>query len=113
MALSAVVGHAGIQAERAADKPSAKAPDAVAAKDPLPFPKDSFTVETRTVKTSNGEKNVTCRSYKHIPYVADPVDRDYESLDVSVPVEVDGVAVDATNAPRALSRSGRRLYVRE
>ncbi len=67
--------------------------------DPLLFPMKDYTVETRTVKTSAGEKKVTCRSYKHIPYVTNPVDKDYESLDVSVPIKVDGVAVDATNAP--------------
>ncbi len=35
----------------------------------------------------------------HIPYVANPVDKDYQSLNVSVPVEIDGKAVDAKNAP--------------
>ena len=69
------------------------------AKDPLLFPKDKFTVETKAVKTSAGEKKVTYRSYMHIPYVAKPVDKDYESLNVSVPTKVDDVAVDAANAP--------------
>lgn len=69
------------------------------AKDPLLFPKDDFTLETKIVKTSAGEKKVVYRSYKHVPYVADPVDKDYESLNVSVPVKVDDAAVDATNAP--------------
>jgi len=68
-------------------------------KDPLLFPKDNFTVETKTVKTSSGEKQVTYHSYMHIPYVANPVDKDYQSLNVSVPVKVDGAPVDATNAP--------------
>jgi hypothetical protein len=69
------------------------------ANDPLMFPKDRFTVETRTVKTSGGETKVTYRSYMHIPYVANPVDKDYESLNVSVPIKVDDLSVDATNAP--------------
>lgn len=69
------------------------------AKDPLLFPKDSFTVETKTVKTSTGEKKVTFRSYMHIPYVANPVDKDYQSLNASVPIQVDDAALDATNAP--------------
>ncbi len=68
-------------------------------KDPLLFPKDNFTVENRTVKTSAGDKRVTYRAYMHIPYVANPVDKDYQSLNVSVPVEIDGIAVDAKNAP--------------
>jgi hypothetical protein len=42
---------------------------------------------------------VTYRSYMHIPCVASPVDKDYQSLNVSVPIKVDGADVDATNAP--------------
>ena len=68
-------------------------------KDPLMFPKDNFTVEAKTVKTSTGEKKVTYHSYLHIPYVANPVDKDYQSMNISVPVKVDEVSVDATNAP--------------
>jgi hypothetical protein len=67
--------------------------------DPLLFPKDNFTVETKTVNTSAGEKKVSYRSYMHIPYVANPVDKDYESLNVSVPIKVDDAAVDAANSP--------------
>ena len=51
------------------------------------------------MKTSAGEMTVTCRSYMHIPYVAIPVDTEYQSPDVGVPIEVDDVAVDATKAP--------------
>jgi hypothetical protein len=67
--------------------------------DPLRFPLDSFTLEIKTVKTAVGEKKVTYRAYTHILYVAHPVDKDYQSLNVSVPVEIDGKAVDAENAP--------------
>jgi len=35
----------------------------------------------------------------HIPYVANPVDKDYQSMNVSVPIKVNDAAVDATNAP--------------
>jgi hypothetical protein len=66
------VGCAGNQALHAADKPLANAP--VAAIDPLLFPKDSYAEETKKMKTSAGERNVTYRSYKHIPHVANPVD---------------------------------------
>jgi hypothetical protein len=69
------------------------------ANDPLLFPKDKFTVEMMTVRTSNSQKKITYHAYKHISYVANPVDKDYQSLDVNVPVEVDGVAVNATSAP--------------
>ena len=67
--------------------------------DPLLFPKDNYTTETRKVYTAAGEKLVTYRSYLHIQYVASPVDRDYQSLNVSVPVKVDDKDVDASNAP--------------
>ncbi|RQW02734.1 Tat pathway signal sequence domain protein, partial [candidate division KSB1 bacterium] len=67
--------------------------------DPLLFPVDDYTVETRTVRTAAGEKQVTLHSYRHIPYVAKPIDRDYQSLDVTVPVAIDGIAVDAVDAP--------------
>jgi hypothetical protein len=69
------------------------------AKDPLLFPKDNFTVEIKTVKTTAGEKKVTYHSYMHVPYVANPVDKDFQSMNISVPVKVDDSAVDATNAP--------------
>jgi len=68
-------------------------------KDPLIFPKDNFTVETRMVKTSIGEKKITYHSYRHILYVAKPVDIDFQSMDVSVPVKIDDVTIEATNAP--------------
>jgi hypothetical protein len=68
-------------------------------KDPLLFPQGNFITETKTVKTSSGEKRVTYRSYMHIPYVANPVDKDYQSMNVSVPVKVDDAAVDASDAP--------------
>ncbi|MFZ0281565.1 MAG: subtype B tannase, partial [Bacteroidales bacterium] len=68
-------------------------------KDPLIFPKDNFTVETRTVKTSSGEKKITYHSYRHIQYVAKPIDKDFQSMDLSVPVKIDDVTIEATNAP--------------
>ena len=67
--------------------------------DPLIFPKDNFTVETKIVKTSSGEKKITYHSYLHILYVAKPVDQDYQSLNVNVPVKIDDVTIDAANAP--------------
>jgi len=71
--------------------------------DPLLFPKDSYVEETRTVRTSSGEKQVTVHAYKHIPYVAKPVDKDYQSLDVMVPFQVDGRAIDASRSPILLA----------
>ncbi len=68
-------------------------------KDPLLFPRDNYALETRTVKTVAGEKKVIYHAYRHIPYVANPVNKDYQSLNVMVPVEIDGKAIDAENAP--------------
>ena len=68
-------------------------------KDPLLFPGDNYALETKTVKTATGERKVTYRIYRQIPYVANPVNKDYQSLNVSVPVEIDGKALDAQNAP--------------
>lgn len=65
----------------------------------LVFPTDSYTTKTMAVTTSAGDKEVTYRFYNHITYVSNPVDENYESMNVSVPVSIDGVTVDATNAP--------------
>lgn len=67
--------------------------------DPLRFPGNDFKLETKAVKTSAGEKQVTYRSYQHLLYVANPVDKEYQSLNVSVPVKVNEVSVDASKAP--------------
>jgi hypothetical protein len=65
----------------------------------LKFQIDSFLVKTKTVKTINGEKGVTFRSYLHIPYVSHPIDKDFQSLNVYVPVKIDDNSIDASNAP--------------
>jgi len=79
--------------------PFALAQAAMTAADPLLFPKDQFTLETALLKTPAGEKKIVYRSYQHILYVTKPVDKEYQSLDVKVPVSVDGSNVDATHAP--------------
>lgn len=65
----------------------------------LRFPKDNYTVKTKTVTTSEGDKTITYHFYEHVIYVANPVDANYQSMNISVPVEIDGVDIDATNAP--------------
>jgi hypothetical protein len=69
------------------------------AQDHLKFQKDSFKLNTKVVKTINGEKEVTFRCYLHIPYVANPIDKDFQSLNVYVPVKIDRINIDATHAP--------------
>ncbi len=47
----------------------------------------------------------------HILYVAKPVDKDFQSLDVSVPVKIDDVTIDATNAPDFVFHRHWWIYV--
>lgn len=65
----------------------------------LCFETDNFTEETRIVQTSSGEKQVTYKAYLHIPYVSKPVDTNYQSLNVYVPVSVNGSPINPSNAP--------------
>lgn len=65
----------------------------------LRFSPENYTVKETTAKTATGLKTITYRAYEHIPYVANPVDVEYQSLDIWVPETVDGVPVDTTNAP--------------
>jgi acetyl esterase/lipase len=67
--------------------------------DSLTFPVDDYTVETRTVNTSAGTVSVTYHLYQHLAYVAAPIDADYQSMDVAVPVAIDGQNVHAADAP--------------
>lgn len=65
----------------------------------LDFPVNNFTEKTVTVTMSSGSAVVVYRSYEHIPYVSKPVDLNYQSMDIKVPVSINGKAIDATNAP--------------
>jgi acetyl esterase/lipase len=83
--------------------PSSGSPAAAGATYSLAFPKDTYATETKTVTTSDGTSHeVTYHLYSAIPYVAKPVDVTYESLNVEVPVSIDGTAVDASGAPIVL-----------
>lgn len=73
--------------------------------DALRFDPDAFTEISTTISTGDGEKVVVYRFYKAIPYVARPIDATYQCLNVSVPVSIDGVPVDATDAPILLSNA--------
>lgn len=65
----------------------------------LTFDPEAFTVETKTATTAAGDVEVTYRLYSAIPYVANPVDVTYQSLNVLVPVALDGTDIDASGAP--------------
>lgn len=76
---------------------------AAAGTDALQFPLAQFQLKNLTVHTSTGTHQVRYRLYSHIPYVRHPVDKAYQSLDVQVPVSIDGIAVDASHAPILLN----------
>jgi hypothetical protein len=72
----------------------------------LVFDPDAYTKLTTTVTDTEGtEHAVTYHFWKAITYVSKPVDATYQSLNVSVPVEIDGTAVDASNAPILFANS--------
>lgn len=71
----------------------------------LVFGRDGYTELTTTISTDDGDKEVTYHFYKAITYVTKPVDEKYQSLNVSVPVTIDGATVDATDAPILLANS--------
>ena len=75
------------------------------AADSLAFDPDAYTEITTTISTDDGDKEVTYHFWSAITYVTDPVDETYQSLTVSVPVSIDGTAVDATDAPILVSNS--------
>ncbi|MFJ1605554.1 subtype B tannase [Streptomyces sp. NPDC088253] len=76
------------------------------ASDSLVFDKDAYTELTTTITDADGtDHTVVYHFWKAITYVASPVDAKYQSLNVSVPVKIDGKAVDATNAPIVLANS--------
>ncbi len=69
----------------------------------LDFPTSDYTTATTTVSTSGGDRSVTYHLYQDIVYVTNPVDSDYESMNVYVPYEIDGSSVSTTAAPILLN----------
>ncbi|MCD7441412.1 alpha/beta hydrolase [Streptomyces lincolnensis] len=72
----------------------------------LVFDPDGYTeLSTTVTDTAGNDHSVTYHFWKAITYVAKPVDEAYQSLNVSVPVTIDGKAVDASDAPILLANS--------
>lgn len=70
----------------------------------LVFPKETFTTATKTVTTGDGTSHeITYRLWAAIPYVSKPVDTTFQSLNVLVPISIDGKEIDATGAPILLN----------
>lgn len=80
-------------------------PAVAQAEQSLDFNPDAFETLTTTISTAKGDIAVTYRFYKAIPYVARPVDLAYQSLNISVPVQINGVDVDASKAPILFANS--------
>ncbi|NNN38270.1 Tat pathway signal protein [Streptomyces sp. S3(2020)] len=104
-AVPAAVGAMSGQAQAAA-KGSSKGSSQAAADGSLVFDPAAYTELTVDIKDTEGVTHqVGYRFYKVASYVANPVDVLYQSLNVSVPVTIDGTAVDARNAPILLANS--------
>ncbi|MET9565926.1 subtype B tannase [Streptomyces tauricus] len=72
----------------------------------LVFDKDAYTELTTTITDAAGDDHeVKYHFYKAITYVTKPVDEKYQSLNISVPVAIDGRTVDATGAPILLANA--------
>ncbi|MGW4021977.1 subtype B tannase [Streptomyces sp. NPDC005009] len=72
----------------------------------LTFDEDAYTTLTTTLTDAAGDEHeVIYRFYKAITYVAKPVDVKYQSLNISVPVKIDGKTVDASGAPILFANS--------
>lgn len=94
---AAAVGGIALNAHASSDSASS---------DSLVFDPDAYTKLTTTVTDTDGNDHVvTYHFWKAITYLAKPVDEKYQSLNVSVPVEIDGKAVDATDAPILFANS--------
>lgn len=61
----------------------------------LTFPKDSY----KLLSYCYQGKKIEYRLYEDICYVQKPVDVKYQTMNVKVPVSIDGKKIDATNAP--------------
>lgn len=90
------VGGIALTAQASGDTSTSKS----SSSDALVFDKDAYSTLTTTITDADGaDHEVEYRFHKAITYVTKPVDEAYQSLNVSVPVKIDGTAVDATNAP--------------
>ena len=73
--------------------------DVAGADDTLRFDPAKYTELTKNIMVGDVTYAVKYRFYKAIPYVAKPVDVTYQCLNISVPTEIDGKAIDASKAP--------------
>ncbi|WP_406006289.1 Tat pathway signal sequence domain protein [Streptomyces sp. NBC_00637] len=94
----AAVGGMALSAQAASESASSSSSGE------LVFDPEGYTEITTTITDTDGtDHDVTYHFWKAITYVSKPVEEKYQSLIVSVPVEIDGTAVDASDAPIVLS----------
>ncbi|MFK4098769.1 subtype B tannase [Streptomyces sp. NPDC019531] len=104
LGIGATAGAAAVGGIAFSAQASTGAASASSSSDGLVFDPDAYTEITTTLTDTDGTAHdVTYHFWKAITYVSKPVDEKYQSLIVSVPVEIDGKAVDASNAPIVLS----------
>jgi len=65
----------------------------------LKFPLEKYSVHTIKISLPSSITTVTFKRYHHITYASKPVDPNYQSMDILIPIEINGTLVDPTNAP--------------
>ncbi|MEU9730714.1 subtype B tannase [Streptomyces sp. NPDC048002] len=106
MGIGAAAGVAAAGGVALNAQASSKGSSSASATGALAFDPDGHTELTTTVTGADGtEHEVTYHFWKALTYVTKPVDEAYQSLNVSVPVKIDGKAVDASRAPILLANS--------
>lgn len=65
----------------------------------LSFPTDKYEIKEKKVQTKNGEISVRYKRYRNLVYTENPVLPEFQSMNVEVPVSIDGISVDTSNAP--------------
>ncbi|WP_210588905.1 subtype B tannase [Streptomyces sp. GESEQ-35] len=102
----AAVGGIALSAQASSDTSGSGSSSSSSSSDALVFDKDAYTELSTTVTDTDGtDHEVVYHFWKAITYVTKPVDETYQSLIVSVPVKIDGTAVDATDAPILFANS--------
>lgn len=84
---------------------SALAQSPTAPSEGLVFDPTAFETLTTTITTNDGDVEVVYHFWRAIPYVARPVDPEYQTLNVSVPVSINGQPVDASSVPILFANS--------
>lgn len=96
----AVVPAVGFASSARAVSRTPAASSAASTDSSLVFDPSSYAELTTSITDTTGTAHeVVYHFYKVASYVANPVDATYQSLNVSVPVKIDGSVVDASGAP--------------